>query len=214
MMIPLCLLQSSPTDLVIQVVLISESVRLQQMLATYGIQVGVFIGYKNDSITLNTLRPRQNGRRFAGDTFIHIFLNKNVIIWNKISLKFVPNGLTRQHSTQSVGNMPPPSPRHLLPHVLQIMPRNPKYDQFQPKGHHNEENPQSMTKMPGNPKFYPFHLVKIASKLEKSTNCSHNLISSESGQDTSACKISGHFLNGFSRKCLETPNLTRFTKSK
>ena len=41
--------------------------------------------------------------------------------------------------------------------VLQIMPRDPKYDQFQPKGHHNEENPQSMTKMPGNPKFYPFH---------------------------------------------------------
>ena len=72
--------------------------------------------------------------------------------------------------------MPPPSPRHLLPQVLQIMPRNPKYDQFQPKSHHNEENPQSMTKMPGNPKFYPFHWVKIASKLEKSTNCSHNLI--------------------------------------
>ena len=121
---------------------------------------------------------------------------------------------TRQHSTQSVGNMPPPSPRHLLPHVLQIMPRNPKYDQFQPKGHHNEENPQSTTKMPGNPTFDPFHLVKLASKLEKSTNCNHNLISSESGQDISACKISGHFLNGFFRKCLETPNLTRFTKSK
>ena len=65
--------------------------------------------------------------------------------------------ITRQHSTQSVGNMPPPSPPHLLPQVLQIMPRNPKYDQFQPKGHHNEENPQSTTKMPGNPKFYPFH---------------------------------------------------------
>ena len=64
---------------------------------------------------------------------------------------------TRQHSTQSVRNMPPPSPRHLLPHVLQIMPRNAKYDQFQPKGHHNEENPQSMTKTPGNPKFYLFH---------------------------------------------------------
>ena len=61
---------------------------------------------------------------------------------------------TRQ---QSVGNMPPPSPRHLFPHVLHIMPRNPKYDKFQPKGHHNEENPQSMIKMPGNPKFYLFH---------------------------------------------------------
>ena len=121
---------------------------------------------------------------------------------------------TRQHSTQSVGNMPPPSPPHLLPQVLQIMPRNPKYDQFQPKGHHNEENPQSTTKMPGNPKFYPFHLVKIASKLEKSTNCNHNLTSSESGQDTSAYHITGHFLHAFSRKCPETLNLTRFIKSK
>ena len=99
--------------------------------------------------------------------------------------------------------MPPPSPQYLLPHILQIMPRNPKYDQFQPKGHHNMENSQSTTKMPGNPKFYPFHEVKIASKLEKLSNCNHNLISSESGQDTSACIISGHFLNGFSRKCLD-----------
>ena len=117
------------------------------------------------------------------------------------------------------------------------MPRNPKYDQIQPKGHHSEENPQSTTKMPGNPKF-----VKIASKLENSTNCNHNLISSEGGQDTSACKIapklekspdrnhnlisseggqdtapyyiSGHSLHVCSRKCPETPNLTRFTKSK
>ena len=54
--------------------------------------------------------------------------------------------------------MPPLPPRHLLPHVLQIMPRNPKYDQFQSKGQHNEENPQSMTKVP---KFDPFHEVKI-----------------------------------------------------
>ena len=76
---------------------------------------------------------------------------------------------------QSVGNMPLLTPRHLLPHVLQIMPRNPKYDQFQSKGHHNEENPQSMTKIP---KFDPFHEVKIVTKLEKSTNCDHNLLSS------------------------------------
>ena len=48
-------------------------------------------------------------------------------------------------------------PSTFTPHILQIMPRNPKYDQFQPKGHHNEENPQSTTKMPGHPKFYPFH---------------------------------------------------------
>ena len=42
--------------------------------------------------SLNTLRPRQNGRRFVDDTFKRIFLNENVIISIKISLKFVPKG--------------------------------------------------------------------------------------------------------------------------
>ena len=41
-------------------------------------------------------------------------------------------------------------------------------------------------------------------KLEKSTDCGHKLISSEDGQDTSACKISGHSLHAFSGKCPET----------
>ena len=40
----------------------------------------------------NTLRPRQNGRRFADDVFKCIFLNENVWILLKISLKFVPKG--------------------------------------------------------------------------------------------------------------------------
>ena len=41
---------------------------------------------------LNTLRLRQNGRRFADDTFKCLFFNENVIILIKISLKFVPKG--------------------------------------------------------------------------------------------------------------------------
>ena len=41
---------------------------------------------------LNTLRPRQNGRRFADDMFKRIFLNENIRISIKISLKFVPKG--------------------------------------------------------------------------------------------------------------------------
>ena len=41
---------------------------------------------------VNTLRPRQNGRHFADDTFKRIFLNENVGISIKISLKFVPKG--------------------------------------------------------------------------------------------------------------------------
>ena len=39
---------------------------------------------------LNTLRPRQNGRHFADDTFKRIFLKEKVRISIKISLKFVP----------------------------------------------------------------------------------------------------------------------------
>ena len=47
---------------------------------------------------LHTLRPRQKGRHFANDTLRYIFLNENVIILVKISLKFVPKG--------SINNIP------------------------------------------------------------------------------------------------------------
>ena len=42
--------------------------------------------------SINTLRPRQNGRHFADDIFKCIFLNENVLISSKISLRFVPKG--------------------------------------------------------------------------------------------------------------------------
>ena len=41
---------------------------------------------------VNTLRLRQNGRHFADDTIKRIFMNENVGIFIKISLKFVPKG--------------------------------------------------------------------------------------------------------------------------
>ena len=41
---------------------------------------------------INTFGPRQNGRHFADDTLKCIFLNKNVRLLIKISLKFVPKG--------------------------------------------------------------------------------------------------------------------------
>ena len=44
-------------------------------------------------LPINTLRLRQNGRRFADDTFKRIFVNENVGISINISLKFVPKGL-------------------------------------------------------------------------------------------------------------------------
>ena len=45
-----------------------------------------------DSDVINTLRPRQNGRHFADDIFKYIFLNENVWILVKNSLKYVPKG--------------------------------------------------------------------------------------------------------------------------
>ena len=47
---------------------------------------------------VNTLKPRQNGRHFPDDIFKWIFLNENIWILIKISLKFVPRG--------SINNIP------------------------------------------------------------------------------------------------------------
>ena len=59
----------------------------------------IFTGcHVENELPFNTSRPRQDGRRFPDDTFECIFLNKNVIILIKISLKFVPNG--------SINNIP------------------------------------------------------------------------------------------------------------
>ena len=70
---------------------------------------------------------------------------------------------------------------------------------------------QEMTR---NPKFDAFHYDKIVPKLKKLTDHDYNLIISEGGRDTSACRIPGHSFHGFSRKCPEIPNLTHFTKLK
>ena len=43
-------------------------------------------------ITVNTLRPRQNGPHFPDDIFKCLFLNENVWISKRISLKFVSEG--------------------------------------------------------------------------------------------------------------------------
>ena len=44
------------------------------------------------SMFFNTLRPRQDGRHYPDDVFKIIFLNENVQISIKISLKFIPKG--------------------------------------------------------------------------------------------------------------------------
>ena len=46
----------------------------------------------HQQVRVHTLRPRQNGRHFADDTFKRIFMNENIRIPINISLKFVPKG--------------------------------------------------------------------------------------------------------------------------
>ena len=55
-------------------------------------------------ISFSTLRLRQSGRHFADDIFKCIFLNENVWMPIKISMKFVPKG-----------------PIHNIPALVQIM---------------------------------------------------------------------------------------------
>ena len=52
-----------------------------------------YVSHGKKAVKLNTLRPRQNGCHFPDDIFKCIFLNDNVWIWIKSSLKFVPRGL-------------------------------------------------------------------------------------------------------------------------
>ena len=54
--------------------------------------VDVFSFLSDTHTPINTLRPRQNGRHFADAIFKCIFLNENVLIPIKISLKFVRKG--------------------------------------------------------------------------------------------------------------------------
>ena len=52
----------------------------------------VVTAVKSHGVHFNSLRPRQNGRHFADDTFNCIFLYENVIVSIRISLKFVLKG--------------------------------------------------------------------------------------------------------------------------
>ena len=85
---------------------------------------------------VNTLRPRQNAHHFAGDTFNRIFVNKNVRIAIKISLKFVLKdpinnipALVQIMAWRRPGNKPLSEPMmvSLLMHICVIRPQWVKY---------------------------------------------------------------------------------------
>ena len=80
----------------------------------------------------NSLRPRPNRRHFADDIFKCIFLNENVSVAIKISLKFVPKGpisnipaLVRIMAWRCPGDKPLSEPMmvSLLTHICVTRPQ-------------------------------------------------------------------------------------------
>ena len=71
---------------------------IRELTVLYLLQIQVWILYVWEwqggicgQTSVNTLRPRQNGRHFADDIFRCIFFNENVWTSLKFSLKFVPD---------------------------------------------------------------------------------------------------------------------------
>ena len=63
-------------------------------------QMHIYMSVKQYSLCkINSSPPGQNGCHFADDMFKYIFLNENIRISNKISLKYVPRFLIDNMST-------------------------------------------------------------------------------------------------------------------
>ena len=73
-------------------------------ISIHGIDTFFMVYFRFSNRRVNTLRPRQNSRNVPDDIFKLIFLNANVLISIKISLKFIPKG-----------------PIHNVPALVQIM---------------------------------------------------------------------------------------------
>ena len=70
-----------------------ESLKFIEFKCQETIQLYLLFGCRDSSkLVFNTLRPRQDGCHFPGDIFKCIFLNENLWISIKISLKFVLKG--------------------------------------------------------------------------------------------------------------------------
>ena len=102
------------------------------------------------SPTFNSQRPRQNGRHFADDILKCIFLNENVCIPNKISLKFVPKGpinnnpaLVQVMAWRRPGDKPLSEPMmvRLQMHICVTRPRWVNSQRLRQNGRHLVDNP-------------------------------------------------------------------------
>ena len=70
----------------------SSSYWIDQIIPQYRDLCTGSVNRKCSGPCFNTLRPRQNGHRFPDDIFKRIFMNENIWVSIKVSLKFVPKG--------------------------------------------------------------------------------------------------------------------------
>ena len=113
-----------------------------------GLQANINLEWMPEYLVyVNTLRSRQNGRHFADDVFKCIFLNENVWILLKISLKFVPQGpinnipaLVQIMAWRRPGDMPLSEPMMVisLTHICVTRPQWFKSTLSMPSLGHNE----------------------------------------------------------------------------
>ena len=125
--------------------------------------------YKNfheHSLFFNTLRPRQNGRRFADDTFKPTFLNENIQILIKISLKFVPKvpiniipALVQIMAWRRPGDKPLSEPRMvcLLTHICVTRPQWVKHHSIHIYIHIISDNLVEELSLPELPRCHSHH---------------------------------------------------------
>ena len=117
--------------------LVSHVAGKSKSIAVHGMRGGDQLGWLSLGCgerywDINTLRPRQNVRHFPEDIFKCIFLNENVWILIKISLKFVPKGpinnilaLVQIMARHRTGNKPLSEPVMgiLLTHICITQPQ-------------------------------------------------------------------------------------------
>ena len=182
---------------------------------------------------MNSLRPRKNGRHFADDIFKCIFLNENVWILIRISLKFVPQGpinnipaLVQIMAWRRRGNKPLFGPMMVrLPmHICITRPQWVNRHRVYFKAIYFFLNHASFFQIflshQWFEKCFPCSediiqnsplatksksgMVPWSGHDEKLTDCDQNLSISEGDQNILTYPISGHSIHVFSRKCQET----------
>ena len=111
------LLQSNTVSHWLGANLVSALLPCTQYIIVHYYIIIILVHYYTLASLLNTLGPGQNRRHFADDIFKCIFLNGNVWISIKISLKFVPKGpinnipaLVQIMAWHRLGDKPLPEP--------------------------------------------------------------------------------------------------------